>query len=542
MLFWLHLFGFGTAATLCFLALLRARKVTDRETRIGLVALLTTTGGWSLSYVGYLLTPTDLLTNAIYLVGLTIGFATVGCWLYFASAYTGRTYHRNRRLRGLAVAVYVAIVAVKLTNPFHSQYYTMEAATVPFAHLTVVHEPFHWVTTAFSYMLAGIGLFMLLEMFAESEYDTRPLSGLAVLTGLPVVFDIVGYQSDLLLGMIYSPLGVAIFAIGVLFVHQDRFMAVQLTDKVDEATVFLDDDDRVRDFNRRAATLVPELDGSVGQPVETVLPEVGHEESIEQRILERERNGTTNYYLASTTSFELGATRIGKLLMLTDVTETEKRRRELERQNDQLHDFAEALTHELRNTLTIIEGHVSLAGDAITNNQIGTANDSLQAVSGSASRMTGIVNDLSILAKYGQTARETEHVDIADAARTARTQVDAGDLSVTVDGDLDVDADGARVRALFKSAYEFFDRNGADAVEIQVSNDEIRMSGNGTPPIKADLEEYFEYGSAVPTSEAGVALPNVRALARVHGWTTRIDPEYTDGIRVVVDTDSHSDR
>ncbi|QSG02489.1 sensor histidine kinase [Natranaeroarchaeum sulfidigenes] len=431
---------------------------------------------------------------------------------------------------------------MKLTNPFHGQYYTMEAATVPFAHLNVVHEPFHWVTTAFSYMLAGIGLFMLLEMFAESEYDTTPLSVLAVLTGLPVVFDIVGYQSDLLLGMIYSPLGVAIFAIGVLFVHQDRFMAVQLTDKVDEATVFLDDDERIRDFNRRAATLVPELEGSIGQPVESVLPEVGQEESIEQRILERERDGTTNYYLASTTSFELGATRIGKLLMLTDVTETEKRRRELERQNDQLHDFAEALTHELRNTLTIIEGHVSLAGDAITNNQIGTANDSLQAVSGSASRMTGIVNDLSILAKHGQTAQETEHVDVADAARTARTQVDAGDLSVTVDGDLDVDADSARVRALFKSADEFFDRNGADAVEIQVSDDEIRMSGNGTSPIPADLEEYFEYGSAVPTSEAGVALPNVRALARVHGWTTRIDPEYTDGICVVIDTASHSDR
>ncbi|WP_238479635.1 hypothetical protein [Natranaeroarchaeum sulfidigenes] len=65
--------------------------MTDRETRIGLVTLLATTEGWSLSYVGYLVAPTESLTNAIYLVGLTIGFATVGCWLYFASAYTGRT-------------------------------------------------------------------------------------------------------------------------------------------------------------------------------------------------------------------------------------------------------------------------------------------------------------------------------------------------------------------------------------------------------------------------------------------------------------------
>lgn len=535
MIFGLHLFGFGTAAILCFLALLRARKITDRETRIGLAALLMTSGGWSLSYVGYLLAPTDGLTNAVYLVGLIVGFATVGWWLYFCSAYTGRTYHRNRTLRRLAVVIYVSIVVVKLTNPVHGQYFTMESATEPFVHLTVVHQPVHWVTTAFSYMLAAIGLFMLLEMFAESEYDTRPLSVLAVLTGLPVVFDLIGYQSNLLLGMIYSPLGVAIFAIGVLFVHQDRFVAVQLTDDVDEATVFLDDDDRIRDLNRRAAHLVPELTDAIGKPIQTVLPEIGRGDTIEQRVLERESNGSVNYYLASTTSFDLGATRIGKLVMFTDVTETEKRSRELERQNDQLHDFAEALTHELRNTLTIIEGHVSLAGDAITDNQIGTANESLQAASGSASRMTGIVNDLSILAKYGQTAQETSLIHVSEAATEAKRPVEGTDLSISVEGDLQVEADEARVRALFQSAYEFFERNGGDAVVVSLGDGEIVMSGNGRPPIEANLDEYFEYGSAVPTSEAGVALPNVRALARVHGWTTRIDPEYTDGIRIVVD-------
>lgn len=541
MLFWIHIVAFAGATALCFLALLRARDVTDKETRIGLVALLATSGGWALSYVGYLIAPTEQLTDVVYLIGLIVGFATVGWWLYFASAYTGRTYHRNRRLRGLAVGIYAAIVAVKVTNPLHGQYYTMEAAAVPFAHLSVVHEPFHWVTTAFSYMLAGVGLFMILEMFAESEYDTTPLSILAILTGLPVLFDIIGYQTDVLLGMIYSPLGVAVFAIGVLFVHQDRFMAVQLTDNVDEATVFLDDEDRIRDFNRRAVSLLPELEGSVGEPVGAVLPDITNGEHVEQRILERDEDSNTNYYLASTTTFDLGATRIGKLLLLTDVTETETRRRELERQNEQLHDFAEALTHELRNTLTIIEGHVSLAGDAITDDQVDTANDSLQAASESAARMTGIVNDLSILAKHGQTVRGTDTVDIAAAATAAREQVDAGGLSVTVEGDLGVDADEARVRALFKSAYEFFDRNGADVVEIRLADGEIRMSGDGTPPIKETLDEYFEYGSAVPTSEAGVALPNVQALARVHDWRTGIDPGYTDGIRVVVDTTSHAD-
>ncbi|MFC7115059.1 hypothetical protein ACFQH2_08980 [Natronoarchaeum sp. GCM10025703] len=107
MIFSLHFGGFAAAAILCFLALLRARKVTDRDTRIGLMGLLTTSGCWSLSYVGYFVLPTDELTNIIYVLGLTVGFATVGWWLYFCSAYTGRTYHQNRQLRQLAVGVYL---------------------------------------------------------------------------------------------------------------------------------------------------------------------------------------------------------------------------------------------------------------------------------------------------------------------------------------------------------------------------------------------------------------------------------------------------
>ncbi|MFC7115057.1 sensor histidine kinase [Natronoarchaeum sp. GCM10025703] len=228
--------------------------------------------------------------------------------------------------------------------------------------------------------------------------------------------------------------------------------------------------------------------------------------------------------------------------MFTDITETEKRRRELKRQNNQLHDFAEALTHELRNKLTIIEGHVSLAGDAITDNQIGTANESLRAASGSANTMTGIVNDLSILAKHGQTVRETSQVDVGDAAKTARDEVEADGLLLTIEGDLQVEADEARLRALCRSAYEFFDRNGADSVVVSLANGEIAMSGNGEPPAVAQLDEYFEYGSAVPTAEAGVALPNVRALARVHGWSTWIDDEYAEGIRVVVGVDGYAER
>lgn len=44
----------------------------------------------------------------------------------------------------------------------------------------------------------------------------------------------------------------------------------------------------------------------------------------------------------------------------------------------------------------------------------------------------------------------------------------------------------------------------------------------------------FEYGSAVPSAETGMALPNVQTLSRVQGWAAKIDPNYGAGTRMVL--------
>jgi hypothetical protein len=64
----------------------------------------------------------------------------------------------------------------------------------------------------------------------------------------------------------YEPLAVAVFAISALFVFNDRFLAVQLTDGVDGAVVSLDTDDRIREFNQQADELFPSLSEGLGGP------------------------------------------------------------------------------------------------------------------------------------------------------------------------------------------------------------------------------------------------------------------------------------
>jgi len=68
-----------------------------------------------------------------------------------------------------------------------------------------------------------------------------------------------------------------------------------------------------------------------------------------------------------------------------------------------------------------------------------------------------------------------------------------------------------------------------DVGELEVDPGRLRE-----PPGDADLRAYFEYGGSVPHAETGTTLPNLRTLARVHGWSTAIDTDYEDGIRIVV--------
>jgi len=526
---------FGLAALVCLAALPRARAIDDRHTRYGLVGLLAGSAGWAGSHVGLLVAPTNLLKEAIYIVGLTFGFATVFAWLYFASSYTGRHYHRDRPYRLLGAGLYLGVVAVKVTNPLHEFYFTAEPTRVPFAHLAIQQQWFHWVVTGLSYSLAAIGLFMLFEMFSEADYDTRPLAVLAGITGLPVVFDLLGYATDLLVGIIYAPLGVAVFAVGVLYVFDERFLAVQLTGDIDDPVVFLDREGRVTDYNRPATALFPDISGSVGDSVST-LPGLEDAMGTEQGILEvRDSDGDSRYFLVSQSSFDLGQTDIGTVLLFSDVTRIESQRRELSRHNDQLESFATGIRHELRNTLQVVGGHVEAAGDALESGDVSTARSSMATASDTAGRMERTVDDLSTLARHGQTVTDEEQLDFAAVARRTWDSSTTGDLSLSVEGEGEISANPSRLEELFESAYTFARYNDASEVRLRLADGTLTITDDGTRPADHRLDKLFDYGAAVPNAEAGMAMPNVETLAGVHGWSVGVDRSYDEGVRVTIE-------
>ena len=318
---------FALSGIVCVAAIGRARKFQDPDVRRGLVALLATAGGWALLRAAGFLLPDPFRVPA-YIVGLAVGFATVWAWLYFCSAYSGRSYHRDTSLRRASAAVFLTVVAVKATNPIHGAYFTASEVSTPFVHLAVEHNVLHWTATGLSYVLSAVGLFMIFQLFFESGYDTRPLSALSVLIGLPVVFDIAAQFTPLLINIIYAPVGVAVFAVGVLFVFERRFLAVQRASFGDDLSIYLDERGRVRDYSASVGEVFPELGESRGDRLSEAVPSVVEALESDDQILERERAGDPRYYFVSTSTTTLGDAG-AQIVLLSDVTQTERQRRQL---------------------------------------------------------------------------------------------------------------------------------------------------------------------------------------------------------------------
>ena len=318
---------FAVSGIICTAAITRARKFDDPEVRRGLVWLLATAGGWALLKVAFFLLP-DPFREAAYILGLAIGFGTVWAWLYFCSAYTGRNYHRNRSLRRLGSAVFVAVVAVKVTNPLHGAYFSTTAVSTPFTYLAIEHNVLHWTATGLSYVLSAVGLFMIFQLHEESGYDTRPLSGLTALIGVPVVLDIGAQFTPQLVDIIYAPVGVAAFAVGVLFVFERRFLAVQRTAYEDQLSIYLDERGLIRDYSTAAVEALPELEGAIGDHLEAVVPSVAAAVDSDTQILVRDHADERRYYFVSATTVTLGEAG-AQMVQLSDVTRTERQRREL---------------------------------------------------------------------------------------------------------------------------------------------------------------------------------------------------------------------
>lgn len=529
-LFVAYVLVFAAAAVASFVSVGATSWIEDPDTRRGLAVLLLTTGGWATAHVGFLLAPTVELALGFYTVGLIVGLASVGSWLYFTSAYTGRTLHHDRRLRAGLLAVFLVIVAVKVTNPYHHLYYAPALVARPFPHLAVRHQLLHWLVMGLSYGFAMIGYFMLFERFRQVSYDTRPLLALLSVTILPVALDVVGFATPHLIDITYEPIGVAVFAVGLLFVYIYRFQAVQATGDRDEPTILLDQRDRIREYNDGATTLFPNLRaGALGEPLWSTLPDVADALAEDAPTVAFDRPDGVEYYYVSERDFAVDQPQLGRLIVLEDVTDREQYRRELERQNDRLKSFASMVSHDLRNPLSVALARLELARADRDDEHLETAAEAL-------TRMETLIDDVLALARNGQPIDEPTTVDLSTIAESAWTMVDAPDADLEIEATCLLVADADRLQQLFENLFRNAVEHGLADTPLTVrvgslseAGFYVEDDGQGIP--EDERTEVFERGYSTATHGTGFGLAIVSEIVAAHDWSISVTESRTGGAR-----------
>jgi signal transduction histidine kinase len=366
---------------------------------------------------------------------------------------------------------------------------------------------------------------------------------LASLTALPAVFNVVSNSIPWLVEINYEPIGVAVFGIGVVYLYLWDFRTVKLAGESDEPVVVLDDDDHVRDYNVPARELFPELSGSIGEPITAVLPDVSERLRSGEAIVQTDRIGGMRYYQTAEGPFNAGGTRTGALLSFTDVTDREQYRRELERQNERLENFASMVSPDLRNPLTVAKGNIDLARKERDDEELETAAEALD-------RMEALIENMLDLARRGQPIDATDPVQLSDTVEGCWRMIESGDADLVLDGDVTFTADPDRLRQflenLFRNAVKHGstsnrtpsdDAIGHDGEDVTITVGALEDKGgfyvadDGPGIPEEDREQVFESGFTTNQDGTGFGLVIVRETAEAHGWDVRVAESESGGTR-----------
>ncbi|MFW5959219.1 MAG: sensor histidine kinase, partial [Natronomonas sp.] len=211
-----------------------------------------------------------------------------------------------------------------------------------------------------------------------------------------------------------------------------------------------------------------------------------------------------------------------------DISEQLQRRRELERQNERLDEFASVVAHDLQNPLTVAQGRATLIQQDCDSEHIAPLTTAL-------ARMETIVDDTLLLARNGQRVGEFETVNIANVIGNCWELVDTPEATLTIADEFSIRSDPDRLRHICENLIRNAIGHGGADVTVRVGKVDattmyIEDDGNGIPEDERD--SVFSPGYSSSPDGTGFGLAIVQRLAEAHGWTITLTESDSGGVRV----------
>jgi len=461
----------------------------------------------------------------------------------FVLRYTGRE-HQLTRTRLVAGSLLPVVTSVTVWVPGYRWLVWREASLVTvngFLVADITHGPLFNLAVVFSYLvvLGSLGLLGLTALRTRELYQ-KQTALIAVATLVPLVGGVVAYLLDFTV-IDYTPLGLAVLGAGVaIALTRYRLLDVspvprnRIIDQIDTGVVVTDARSRVVDINPAAAAVLGISDG-LGR-------ELGDIGGIADEMASMAAETTTEVsdddsYFECTKSTLNGEGGRGDthLYILTDVTERRRRQQTLEAKNDRLDSFAEVLSHDLRNPLSVAHGITDVA-------RAEPAPEHFDRLNQAHGRMAEIIDDMLTLARSGDPVDDPVSVDLETVARGAWKNVTIADSELSVEGTSELTADPQRLRQLFENLFRNSVEHGSTqetpAVSVRVgptaSGFFVADDGTGIPVDERD--EVFRSGVSSDSGGTGIGLAIVQSVVDGHDWAIEVSESERGGARFDVET------
>jgi PAS domain S-box-containing protein len=486
----------------------------------------------------------------------------------FALEYTGREHLVTRRTVALLSVHPVVVVVLAFANPGNVFYASMTVAATAVTGVTTDWAIGFWVHAVYSY---GVSLAVAVLVF-DMLYRSRALyrGQIVVLTAavlsptaanLPALLNLVSFDS--------TPIGFVVSnALFTLAITRYRLIDLvpiardRVLDTVEDAVYVVDRDHRIIDVNPVARELTERTLGDVdivGRDVRNFLDPLPETYELYRDIVETGEERSTEFsldgrhYDIEATMIEDGRGRhLGWLFLVRDITERKRRQQELKRRNEQLNEFANVVSHDLRNPLNVADGYVELAretGDTAY----------LDEVDATLDRMETIIDDVLALAREGEDVTDLSPVSLRSVANAAWGNVDTEDGTLRVHDDVTIRADGDRLARLLENLFRNSIEHGTAESDGENVTVEVGTVGEGTgtadfyvadggPGIpEAKRDQVFESGYTTAEKGTGFGLAIVEQVADAHDWTVSATESNRGGTRfeirgVTVSPDRYEDR
>ena len=219
----------------------------------------------------------------------------------------------------------------------------------------------------------------------------------------------------------------------------------------------------------------------------------------------------------------------GVMGVARDVTERRADKRELERTNERLDEFASVVSHDLRNPLSVAETRLELLRDTAG----AESSDHVEAIDRSLTRMESLIDDILTLAREGDQCRETESVFLDTAAEQCWQNVETADASLHTCAGRVIRADRSRLRQLLTNLFRNAVEHGGDDVTVTVGELDagfyVEDDGPGIP--ETDREKVLDGGYSTAEDGTGFGLKITREIAHAHDWDIRVTEGGDGGAR-----------